>query len=109
MTAHLMAGFLPFEHEPYHDFSQPAVAQAQRDAFARVRQQYVGRTFPLYIGGERREGGDAYEVRNPADTREVVWCFPRASAQQRDEAIAAAQHAFETWRFSDPFQRSTLR
>ncbi|THF71842.1 aldehyde dehydrogenase family protein [Deinococcus sp. Arct2-2] len=108
MTAHLMAGFLPFEHEPYHDFAQPAVAQAQRDAFARVREQYVGRTFGLYIGGEQVQGGDSYEVRNPADTREVVWSFPKASAQQRADAIAAAQHAFETWRFSDPFQRASI-
>ncbi|WP_019008075.1 L-glutamate gamma-semialdehyde dehydrogenase [Deinococcus aquatilis] len=108
MTAHLLAGFLPFEHEPYHNFAQPDIAQKQRDAFARVRQQYVGRTFPLYIGGQRVEGSDSYEVRNPADPREVVWRFPKATAEQRDDALTAAQQAFETWRFSDPFQRASI-
>ena len=67
-----------------------------------------GGTFPLYIGGQRVEGGESYEVRNPADPREVVWRFPKATAEQRDAALTAAQHAFETWRFSDPFQRASI-
>jgi 1-pyrroline-5-carboxylate dehydrogenase len=108
MTGTLMEGFLPFEHEGYFDFGQADVAQAQRDAYRRVREQYVGRTFPLYIGGERVEASDTFEVRNPADTREVVWRFPKATPQQLEAAMASATAAFGSWRFSDPLQRATI-
>ena len=35
MTSTLMDGLLPFEHEPYHDFKDPATAQKQREALLR--------------------------------------------------------------------------
>lgn len=108
MTGTLMEGFLPFEHEPYHNFQDPATAQAQEQAFRSVREQYVGRTFPMIIAGREATGEKTHDVHNPADTREVVWCFPNATHAQREEAIAAAKAAFEDWRFSDPFQRATI-
>lgn len=108
MTSTLMEGFLPFEHEPYFAFGQEEVAEQQREAYRMVREKYAGQTFPLYIGGQRVEGGDTFEVRNPADTREVVWRFPRATPGQLEEAVAAAKDAFEEWRFSDPMQRATI-
>lgn len=108
MTETLMAGFLPFEHEPYFNYADPQVAQAQREAFKLVRKKYVGKTFPMFIGGKAVKGKDTHEVLNPADTAEVVWHFPNATAKQRDQAIAAAKAAFEDWRFSDPMQRATI-
>ncbi|MBB5232996.1 L-glutamate gamma-semialdehyde dehydrogenase [Deinococcus budaensis] len=108
MTSTLMEGFLPFEHEPYFAFAQEEVAQQQREAYRMVRETYVGRTFPMYIGGQPVEGGETFEVRNPADTREVVWRFPGATPEQLEEAVAAAKAAFEEWRFSDPMQRATI-
>ncbi|CAM4300006.1 L-glutamate gamma-semialdehyde dehydrogenase [Deinococcus marmoris] len=108
MTDTLAGGFLPFEHEPYFNFAQPDVAEMQRTAFQQVRGKYVGQTFPLYIGGEQVEGGETFGVPNPADTRETVWHFPKATPEQLEEAIAAAKTAFESWRFSDPLQRATI-
>ncbi len=103
-----LAGFLPFEHAPYFDFSDPSVAQAQRAAFARVRERYVGQTFPLLIGGEQVEAGDTFGVTNPGDTRETVWHFQNASPEQLEQAMAAALKAFGTWRFSEPLQRASI-
>lgn len=108
MTQTLMEGILPFEHEPYHNFKDQDVAQKQRDAFKLVREKYVGKTFPMIIGGKEVQGDGTHDVHNPADTREVVWRFPNATAAQRDEAIASAKAAFEDWRFSDPFQRASI-
>ncbi|MPY65808.1 L-glutamate gamma-semialdehyde dehydrogenase [Deinococcus sp. SDU3-2] len=108
MTNTLLEGFLPFEHEPYFAFGQPEVAERQRAAYRAVREKYVGREFPLYIGGRAVEGEGTFEVRNPADTREVVWRFPKATPEQREEAIRCAGEAFEDWRFSDPLQRATI-
>ncbi|MFC4637100.1 L-glutamate gamma-semialdehyde dehydrogenase [Deinococcus hohokamensis] len=108
MTGTLMEGFLPFEHEPYFSFGDAAVAQQQQEAYRQVRGQYVGQRFSLIIGGERVESDKTFEVRNPADTREVVWRFPKATPAQLEQAIGAARAAFEEWRFSDPFQRASI-
>ncbi len=102
-----LQGFLPFEHEPYSNFKDEAVAARQRAAFASVRQHYVGHTFPLLIGGQKVTGGETFTVRNPA-TGEGLWHFQNAAAGQRDEAIQAARTAFETWQHSDPFQRASI-
>jgi 1-pyrroline-5-carboxylate dehydrogenase len=108
MSDTLMAGFLPFEHEPYFDFTRAEVAQAQREAFARVRAQYVGRTFDLLIGGEQMQGEGTFAVRNPAAPDETLWHFQQATLAQLGQAVAQAQTAFEAWRFSDPFQRASI-
>ncbi|GGK14704.1 L-glutamate gamma-semialdehyde dehydrogenase [Deinococcus malanensis] len=108
MTSTLMEGFLPFEHEPYFSFGDAAVAQQQRDAYRRVREQYVGKTFPIILNGQRVEGAETFEVRNPADTREVAWRFPKATPAQLEQAIEGAKAAFEGWRFSEPFQRASI-
>lgn len=108
MSDTLMAGFLPFEHEPYFDFARAEVAQAQRAAFRQVREQYVGRTFDLLIGGEPAQGNGTFAVCNPAVPGEALWHFQNATPAQLGQAVAGAQAAFETWRFSDPFQRASI-
>lgn len=108
MTSTLMEGFLPFTHEPYFNFAQEDVAHKQREAYRRVRENYVGRSFPMLLCGQPVAGEDTFEVCNPADTRETVWRFPKATPQQLEEAIACAKAAFEEWRFSDPLQRAAI-
>ena len=108
MTSTLMEGFLPFTHEPYFNFAQEDVAQKQREAYRQVRENYVGRSFPMLLCGQPVAGEDTFEVHNPADTRETVWHFPKASPAQLEQAIACAKAAFEEWRFSDPLQRAAI-
>ena len=81
-TGTLLAGLLPFEHAPYFDFARPEVAQAQRDAFALVRREHVGQSFPLLIGGQEAQGTGTFGVTNPGDTRETVWHFQNAAPEQ---------------------------
>jgi succinate-semialdehyde dehydrogenase/glutarate-semialdehyde dehydrogenase len=51
--------------------------------------------------------GDRIEVLNPA-TEELLGAFSSASAQQVQSAIDAAQHGFEAWRSTAPWQRSRV-
>ena len=104
----LLAGLPPFAHEPYFDFSDEAVARRQREAFRKVRQCYVGRSFPLLIAGEQVELSGTFDVTNPADEDEVVWRFPRAGREQLDAAIHAAEVAFQGWRHGEPLQRASI-
>ncbi|MHA0036113.1 L-glutamate gamma-semialdehyde dehydrogenase [Deinococcus sp. PESE-13] len=103
----LLDGLLPFQHEPYFDFADPAVAEAQTAAYAQARQKYAGQTFPLLVGGQQVKGDGTLTVTNPA-TGEQLWHFQNATAAQLDEAVRAANEAFQSWRFSDPLQRASI-
>ena len=64
----------------------------------------------MYIGGEWVEGTgqDRLPVVNPA-TGETIAEIPRASEQDVDRAVAAAQGAFdETWFDTTPSERQAM-
>jgi len=52
--------------------------------------------YKLLIDGRLVDGANVMDVLNPA-TEEVLARCPRASAEQLDEAVAAAQAAFPAW------------
>jgi succinate-semialdehyde dehydrogenase/glutarate-semialdehyde dehydrogenase len=64
---------------------------------------------PLFIGGTWRAGGAGQwlDVLNPAD-ESVVSRHAVATAADLDEALAAAQAGFETWRQTTPLHRSEV-
>jgi 1-pyrroline-5-carboxylate dehydrogenase len=82
---HQQAGTL----EEYHARYEAAVRE--------VRGQ-LGKTYPLLIGGKEVPSKEHFEVRSPADRDMLIGRFPSATPQQVQEAVDAAQHAFEAWR-----------
>ncbi|MFZ4508325.1 MAG: aldehyde dehydrogenase family protein [Fimbriimonas sp.] len=51
-----------------------------------------------YIDGEWQGNGQTFESLNPADRREVVGSAPLSTKAEADAAVAAAKHAYESWR-----------
>jgi len=89
-------------------FNPPAELHAQYDAaMARVRAK-LGATYLLHIDGkDHPAGGDQHDrgaagrttpKRNPADQEVLLGEFAAASAVNADDAINAAQRAFQSWR-----------
>lgn len=68
-----------------------------------------GRT-PGLIAGSWRAGaaGEWYEIRNPADAREVVAEVPAMTAEDAAEALEAAGRAQRAWRASSPIERGEV-
>jgi succinate-semialdehyde dehydrogenase/glutarate-semialdehyde dehydrogenase len=62
---------------------------------------YIGGRF---IGADEREG---QPVINPANGK-TLGKLPHATKEDLDHAIASAQTAFETWRWSNPMNRSAI-
>ena len=67
-------------------------------------------TFGNYIGGEWRPaaGGETSENRSPANRDELIGVFASSGAEDVDAAIAAADEAYQTWRFSSPITRANI-
>jgi len=51
-----------------------------------------------YINGEWRNGAQERESLNPANVRDTIGIVPQGTAKDVEEAVAAAKHAFESWR-----------
>lgn len=64
-------------------------------------------TYNLTIGGKSVPARDHFEVRNPS-TGEVVGLAPKASAEQLDQAVEAAQTAFKSWSKTSHDERKKL-
>src|SRR3954454_18399680 len=63
--------------------------------------------FGIQIRGERRETGETYEVRSPYDDSPVA-VVHRATADEVEEAIAAAVKAFEITRHLASWEREQV-
>jgi len=63
--------------------------------------------YNLTIGGKSVPTSDHFEVRNPS-TGEVVGLAPKASAEQLDQAVDAAQTAFASWSKTSHDERKKL-
>jgi aldehyde dehydrogenase (NAD+) len=68
------------------------------------------KVFKNFIDGEWVEsaGGQTFEDRNPADTREVVATFQRSNKEDVDGAVDAAKAAFAKWRLVPAPRRAEM-
>jgi aldehyde dehydrogenase (NAD+) len=60
------------------------------------------------INGEWQETGREFESLNPANRKDTVATAPLSSAKEVDQAVAAAKHAYETWRELSWVKRAEL-
>jgi 1-pyrroline-5-carboxylate dehydrogenase len=78
----------PEQIEEMHHAFDAALADARGE---------VGGTYPMLIDGAERVGADLFEVRAPADRELLLGRFPRGTARDVDDAVAAARAAFPAW------------
>jgi aldehyde dehydrogenase (NAD+) len=62
-----------------------------------------------FIGGRwRTPAGEPFESRSPASVDEVIGLFPRAGAEEANQAVAAARAAYPAWRRNSRIHRAEL-
>jgi len=96
-----------FRNEPYADFSDPANADAMRDALALVRSE-MGREYPLRIGGETYQTESLLDSINPSRPSEVVGRHYKATPALAAEAVNAANTYFHLWASTPARERVEL-
>ena len=67
-------------------------------------------TYKNYIGGEwvKSASGEYFENLNPADTTDVVGRFPKSTAEDVNNAVAAAKDAAAKWRRTPAPKRAEI-
>jgi 1-pyrroline-5-carboxylate dehydrogenase len=73
-----------------------ALHQRFEEALARVKGS-LGVPQPMWIGGRPREAATWFESRSPIDRDWLLGRFPRGTAGDVDNAVAAANAAFRGW------------
>ena len=66
----------------------------------------MNKKYEMTIGGETVTADAYVDVRNPANTDEVVGQAPQATSAHLDQAIDAARKAFNSWRHSSDGDRA---
>ncbi len=94
-----------FRNEPAADFTKAVEREAFPAAIQEVRDQ-LGRTVPLFIGGEEVLTEDRLPSVNPADPDELLAHVCQAGLEEVDRAVAAARTAFPAWRDLHPQDRA---
>jgi alpha-ketoglutaric semialdehyde dehydrogenase len=68
------------------------------------------KTYQNYIDGEwvGSQSGEMFENLNPADTRDIVGRFPLSTSDDVNDAVNAAQGAFDRWRNTPAPRRAEI-
>jgi len=65
----------------------------------------MAQKYDMTIGGKSVMADSYIDIRNPANTDEVVGEAPVGTSAHLDEAVSAARQAFEGWRYSSEDER----
>jgi acyl-CoA reductase-like NAD-dependent aldehyde dehydrogenase len=66
----------------------------------------MSKKYEMTIGGETVTADSYTDIRNPANTEEVVGQAPVGTKTHLDQAVDAAAKAFESWRYSSDKERA---
>lgn len=97
-----------FRNEPFTDFSQPENQQAFEAARKKVEQDYLGRTWPCWIGGEQVTGEKTFDGQDPSELSRHIGTYQELGKAEADAAVDAAYAAFPEWSRTDAQYRIDL-
>lgn len=98
---------IPFQNEPFTDFSQSENKDAFLKALAQVRTK-LGKTYDIIIGGEHIQTDQTITSINPSQTDEVIGTIYEADEQLTEQAMQTAVTTFAQWKKVDPAARARV-
>ncbi|HWI52260.1 MAG TPA: L-glutamate gamma-semialdehyde dehydrogenase [Symbiobacteriaceae bacterium] len=98
---------LEYRPEPFTDFRKEEHFRAFRAALEKVQGQ-LGQEYPLIISGDRIVSQSKFDSVNPANPSELIGRVSQADRNHFEQAMQAAEGAFETWSRWDPKWRARI-
>jgi 1-pyrroline-5-carboxylate dehydrogenase len=86
-----------FTNEPFVDFSKAENRKKMEEALKKVASEF-GKEYPMYIGGKAVTTTAKAASTNPSHPSQVIATFQSATAEMANEAVEAANKAFESWK-----------
>ena len=98
---------IPYKHEPLTDFSKEENKQAFKEALKLV-EGYLGKEYPLVVGGEHIVTEEKIVSTNPANKEEVIGTVSKANQEIAEKAMNEASETFKTWSKVKPEVRADV-
>src|SRR5690606_35174035 len=98
---------ITYKHEPFTDFSKEENKQAFKAGLDLV-ESYLGKDYPLVIGGEKITTDEKIISINPANKEEIVGRVSKANRELAQQAMDSALAAFESWKKVKPEIRADV-
>jgi len=98
---------LEYQSTAMLDYARPENEAGMKAALEHVRARF-GKTYPLVIGGKRIETQETSESVNPANPSEIVGRFAKATPEHVNQAVAAAEQAFQSWQWTPAEERANV-
>ncbi|MHC4440905.1 MAG: aldehyde dehydrogenase family protein, partial [Planctomycetota bacterium] len=99
------SGLGSFSNQAFADFSLPEIRNAFTDAISRVKKN-LGKTYPLFIGGQEITTETTVDSVNPARPDEIIGRVSQAGKEEIADAVRVAKDAFQTWRDTPAHERA---
>jgi RHH-type proline utilization regulon transcriptional repressor/proline dehydrogenase/delta 1-pyrroline-5-carboxylate dehydrogenase len=99
------SGLGSFSNQAFADFSLPEIRNAFTDAISRVKKN-LGKTYPLFIGGQEITTETTVDSVNPARPDEIIGRVSQAGKEEIADAVRVAKDAFQTWRDTPVHERA---
>jgi len=96
-----------FRNEPLTDFSQDQNRREMAQAIAAVAEN-LGQSHPMLIDGEKIRLPLTFDSIDPSDPSVVIGTFPNAGSEKSEQALVAANRAFESWKTVPVSDRAEL-
>jgi 1-pyrroline-5-carboxylate dehydrogenase len=85
-----------FVNEAFQDFTNADVKRGMEDALHKVESE-LGHEYPLILGGARVHTAQKIVSTNPARPSEKIGVHQEAEVSHVQQAVAAADKAYQTW------------
>ena len=99
--------YYSYKTEPLTDFSNPENMKKYQEGLKLVKS-YLGKTYPLIIGGKEVKSNKLYTSLNPANHTEVIGHIHQARLSDAEDAMEAALKAFKTWKKAPAKMRADI-
>lgn len=98
---------ITYKHESFTDFTEKSNEESYLEGIKTV-EAYLGKDYPLIIGGERIDTDDKSISFNPANKNEVIGNVSQANKELAEKAMGVADETFNTWRKMKPEFRADV-
>ena len=88
---------IPFKLTYGTMFNPPQELHDQFDVALAELKQHMGKEYPMVIGGEERYAADKHQAFSPINKNWHLATFQKGTAQDANDAVAAAKAAFPAW------------
>lgn len=97
-----------YRPQAFTDFTKEENVKLYQEALKKVRQEVIGKNYPLIINGERITTEEKMVSHNPCDLSEVAGTTSAATKEHVEQAIEGAWEAFRSWKKWDMDARARI-